>query len=157
MHFPLEYYCLGTTGQLPISKNILSYNVVVKYISIYIVNYRIGYYLDVKLADLIVILILRGERNKRIYRLVETLYVVVYLGRSIYIFLHSPGALSRSPTMKSEGLVPMEIPLGLIPRLMTKGESAWRKVKIEGSREKFPSGVFRRCNLGNEKGARYFN
>ncbi|KAK4838487.1 hypothetical protein QYF36_014096 [Acer negundo] len=45
--------------------------------------------------------------------------------------------------MKSEGLVPMEIPLGLIPRLMTKGESAWRKVKIEGSREKFPSGVFR--------------
>ncbi|PPD92627.1 hypothetical protein GOBAR_DD10434 [Gossypium barbadense] len=58
---------------------------------------------------------------------------------------------------KSEGLVPMGIPLGLIPRLMTKGESAWRKVKIEGSREKFPSGVFRRCNLGNEKGARYFN
>jgi hypothetical protein len=104
-----------------------------------------------------VILILRGERNQRIYRLVETLYVVVYLGRSIYIFLHSPGALPRSPTMKSEGLVPMEIPLGLIPRLMTKGESAWRKVKIEGSREKFPSGVFRRCNLGNEKGARYFN
>ena len=44
---------MGTTGQLPISKNILSYNVVVKYISIYIVNYRIGYYLDVKLADLI--------------------------------------------------------------------------------------------------------
>ncbi|XLT04612.1 hypothetical protein HN51_043361 [Arachis hypogaea] len=37
----------------------------------------------------------------------------------------------------------MEIPLGLIPRLMTKGESAWRK--------KFPSGVFRRCNLGNER------
>ncbi|KAC9268293.1 hypothetical protein E3N88_46059 [Mikania micrantha] len=45
---------------------------------------------------------------------------------------------------KSKGLVPMEIPLGLIPRLMTKGESAWRKVKIGGSREKFPSGVFRR-------------
>ncbi|KAK8681195.1 hypothetical protein V6N13_053602 [Hibiscus sabdariffa] len=45
---------------------------------------------------------------------------------------------------KSEGLDPMGIPLGLIPRLMTKGESAWRKVKIEGSREKFPSGVFRR-------------
>ncbi|KAF7117288.1 hypothetical protein RHSIM_RhsimMtG0002900 (mitochondrion) [Rhododendron simsii] len=38
------------------------------------------------------------------------------------------------------GLVPMEIPLGLIPRLMTKGESAWRKVKIGGSRAKFPSG-----------------
>ncbi|KAK8635197.1 hypothetical protein V6N13_023074 [Hibiscus sabdariffa] len=53
---------------------------------------------------------------------------------------------------KSEGLVPMGIPLGLIPRLMTKGESAGRKVKIEGSREKFPSGVFRRCNLGNDKG-----
>jgi len=51
----------------------------------------------------------------------------------------------------------MEIPLGLIPRLMTKGESAWRKVKIGGSREKLPSGVFRRCNLGNKKGARYFN
>ena len=50
----------------------------------------------------------------------------------------------------------MGIPLGLIPRLMTKGGSAWRKVKIEGSRAKFPSGVFRRCNLGNEKGARYF-
>ncbi|KAM7249636.1 hypothetical protein ACFE04_011467 [Oxalis oulophora] len=45
---------------------------------------------------------------------------------------------------KSEGLVPIGIALGLIPRLMTKGESAWRKVKIEGSREKFPSGVFRR-------------
>ena len=29
----------------------------------------------------------------------------------------------------------MEIPLGLIPRLMTKGESAWRKVKIGGSRK----------------------
>jgi hypothetical protein len=26
----------------------------------------------------------------------------------------------------------MGIPLGLIPRLMTKGESAWRKVKIGG-------------------------
>lgn len=58
---------------------------------------------------------------------------------------------------KSKGLVPMEIPLGLIPRLMTKGESAWRKVQIGGSREKCPSGVFRRCNLGNKKGARYFN
>lgn len=58
--------------------------------------------------------------------------------------------MSRSPTCE-EGLVPMEIPLGLIPRLMTKGESAWRKVKIEGNREKFPSGVFRRCNLGNER------
>lgn len=46
----------------------------------------------------------------------------------------------------------MEIPLGLIPRLMTKGESAWHQVKIQGSIEKFPSGVFRRCNLGNEKG-----
>ncbi|KAI3681316.1 hypothetical protein L6452_36106 [Arctium lappa] len=45
---------------------------------------------------------------------------------------------------KSKGLVPMGIPLGLIPRLMMKGESAWRKVKIGGSREKFPSGVFRR-------------
>lgn len=44
---------MGTTGQLPISKKILSYNVVVKEISSYIVNYRIGYYLDVKLADLI--------------------------------------------------------------------------------------------------------
>ncbi|KAK8690755.1 hypothetical protein V6N13_074282 [Hibiscus sabdariffa] len=58
---------------------------------------------------------------------------------------------------KSKGLVPMGIPIGLIPRLMMKGESAWRKVKIEGSREKFPYGIFRRCNLGNEKGARYFN
>lgn len=53
---------------------------------------------------------------------------------------------------KSEGPVSMEIPLGLIPRLMTKGESAWHQVKIQGSRDKFPSGVFRRCNLGNEKG-----
>jgi hypothetical protein len=53
VHFPQESYCLGTTGQLPISINIFSYNVVVKYISIYIVNYRIEYYLDVKLADLI--------------------------------------------------------------------------------------------------------
>ncbi|MCD7462088.1 hypothetical protein HAX54_047739 [Datura stramonium] len=41
-----------------------------------------------------------------------------------------PGAVSRS-----KGLVPIEIPLGLIPRLMTKGESAWRKVKIGGSRK----------------------
>ncbi|KAK7298464.1 hypothetical protein VNO77_46925 [Canavalia gladiata] len=46
----------------------------------------------------------------------------------------------------------MEIPLGLIPRLMTYlNWEAWRKVKIEGNREKFPSGVFRRCNLGNER------
>ncbi|RDY13476.1 NADH-ubiquinone oxidoreductase chain 2, partial [Mucuna pruriens] len=49
-------------------------------------------------------------------------------------------------------LVPMEIPLGLIPRLMTYlNWEAWRKVKIEGNREKCPSGVFRRCNLGNER------
>ena len=68
------------------------------YLSFYIVNYRIGYYLDVKLADLIGCDIdLTGGRNQRIYRLVETLYVVVYLGRSIYIFPHSPGAVSRSP------------------------------------------------------------
>lgn len=111
-----------------------------------------------KLADLIDCDIdLTGERKKIIYRLVETLYVVVYLGRSIYIF---PIALRLCLDLlcaKSKGLVPMEIPLGLIPRLMTKGESAWRKVKIGGSGAKFPSGVFRRCNLGNEKGARYFN
>lgn len=31
----------------------------------------------------------------------------------------------------------MEIPLGLIPRLMTKMESAWHKVKI-GEVEKIP-------------------
>ncbi|XLR00433.1 hypothetical protein S83_066631, partial [Arachis hypogaea] len=55
-----------------------------------------------------------------------TLYVVVYLRRSIYIFPHSPGGLDLLRA-KSEGLLPMEIPLGLIPRLMTKGESAWRK------------------------------
>ncbi|WVZ26715.1 hypothetical protein V8G54_000070 (mitochondrion) [Vigna mungo] len=36
---------------------------------------------------------------------------------------------------KSEGLVPMEIPLGLIPRLMTYlNWEAWRKVKIEGKK-----------------------
>lgn len=36
---------------------------------------------------------------------------------------------------KSEGLVPMEIPLGLIPRLMTYlNWEAWRKVKIEGNK-----------------------
>ena len=37
--------------------------------SIYITNYRIGYYLDVKLADLIgcdIILILRGTKSKNI-------------------------------------------------------------------------------------------
>lgn len=44
---------MGTTGQLPISIKIFSFNVFVKYVSIYIVNYRIGYYLEVKLADLI--------------------------------------------------------------------------------------------------------
>lgn len=48
----------------------------------------------------------------------------------------------------------MEIALGLIPRLMTKGESAWRKVKIGGSRAKFPSGLFRRIG---QQGARDFN
>nr|GMD87900.1 succinate dehydrogenase subunit 3 [Ipomoea batatas] len=42
---------------------------------------------------------------------------------------------------KSKGLVPIEIPLGLIPRLMTKGESAWRKVKIGGSRENSLLGI----------------
>ncbi|GKB80339.1 hypothetical protein Tco_0947234 [Tanacetum coccineum] len=36
------------------------------------------------------------------------------------------------PCAKSKGLVPMEIPLGPIPHLMTKGELAWRKVKIGG-------------------------
>ncbi|KAL0305279.1 UNVERIFIED_CONTAM: hypothetical protein Scaly_2990300 [Sesamum calycinum] len=86
---------------------------------------------------LVVILILRGERKKRIYRLVETLYVVVYLGRSIYIF--PLGLCLDLLCAKSKRLVPMEIPLGLIPRLMTKVESAWRKVKIGGV-EKFPSG-----------------
>ncbi|KAH7544369.1 hypothetical protein JRO89_XS15G0156000 [Xanthoceras sorbifolium] len=49
--------------------------------------------------------------------------------------------------MKSKGLVPMEIPIGLNTHLMMKRESAWCKVKIERSREKFPYGVFRRCNL----------
>lgn len=71
-------------------------------LSSYFVNVRIGYYLDLQ-TSLVVILILRGERNQRIYRLVETLYVVVYLGRSIYIFPHSPGAVSRSPTCEIWG------------------------------------------------------
>ena len=55
MHFPLEYYCLGTTGQLPISFEIFHFLMWLlnMYLSFYIVNYRIGYYLDVKLADLI--------------------------------------------------------------------------------------------------------
>lgn len=65
-------------------------------------------------------------------------------------FLKALGLCLDLLRAKSEGLVPMEIPFGLIPRLMTKGESAWRKVKIEGNRDKFPYGVFRRCNLGNE-------
>lgn len=56
---------------------------------------RVLYYLDVKLADLIGDLT-GGTKLKIIYRLVETLYVVVW--RSIYIFPQSPGAVSRSPT-----------------------------------------------------------
>lgn len=72
-----------------------------------------------------------GERNQRIYRLVKTLYVVVYLGgdrsTSFSIALGLCLDLLRA---KSEGPVSMEIPLGLIPRLMTKGESAWHQVKI---------------------------
>lgn len=48
--FSSEYYCLGTTGQLPISINIFFRMLLLNiYLSIYIVNYRIGYYLDVKL------------------------------------------------------------------------------------------------------------
>nr|GEY30009.1 hypothetical protein [Tanacetum cinerariifolium] len=39
------------------------------------------------------------------------------------------------PRVKSKGLVPMEIPLGLIPRLMMKRESAWHKVKIGGAKK----------------------
>lgn len=97
------------------------------------------------------ILILRGERNQSTYIQGQTLHLVVEIGRSIYLAI-ALGQCLDLLRAKSEGLVPMEIPLGLIPRLMTKGQSAWRKVKIEGSRAKFPSGVFRRCNLGNEKG-----
>ncbi|KAL4350411.1 hypothetical protein AHAS_Ahas10G0139300 [Arachis hypogaea] len=67
------------------------------------------------------------------YLILETLYVVVYLRRLIYIFPHSLGGIDLLRA-KSEGLLPMEISLGLIPRLMTKGESASRKVKIEGFR-----------------------
>nr|GEU51884.1 cytochrome c oxidase subunit 2, mitochondrial [Tanacetum cinerariifolium] len=53
---------------------------------------------------------------------------------------HKIGLCIDLPCAKSKGFVPMEIPFGLIPYLMTKGKSAWRKVKIGGSREKFPSG-----------------
>lgn len=56
---------------------------------------RIRYYLDLQ-TSLIVMFILRGERNQRTYRLVETLHVVVYLGWSIYLFPHSPRAVSIS-------------------------------------------------------------
>ncbi|KAI3666536.1 hypothetical protein L1987_88949 [Smallanthus sonchifolius] len=65
--------------------------------------------------------------------------IAICLSRVIDLHL-SPIALGLCLDLlcaKSKGLVPMEIPLGLIPRLMTKGESAWRKVKIGGSREKF--------------------
>ncbi|GKE12071.1 hypothetical protein Tco_1415622 [Tanacetum coccineum] len=72
-----------------------------------------------------------------------TLQLSIYGDRSTS-FPIAIGLCLDLPCAKSKGLVPMEIPLGLIPRLMTKGESAWRKVKIGGSREKFPSGVFRR-------------
>ncbi|KAK4412287.1 hypothetical protein Salat_2980300 [Sesamum alatum] len=101
---------------------------------------------------LVVILILRGERNQRIYRLVETLYVVVYLGRSIYIFPIALGLCLDLLCAKSKRLVPMEIPLGLIPRLMTKVESAWRKVKIGGV-EKIPFwGIPKRHTFSRSEG-----
>lgn len=69
-----------------------------------------------KLADLIGDLT-GGTKYKRIYRLVETLYVVVW--RSIDLHLSSKpwvGLCLDLLRAKSEGLVPMEIPLGLIPR-----------------------------------------
>lgn len=70
----------------------------------------------------------------------------------LHLSLQSWGCVSISYVRNQKDQFLLEKPtLGLIPRLMTKGESAWRKVKIEGSIEKFPSRVFRRCNLGNEK------
>lgn len=64
-------------------------------------------------------MILRGERNIKEYidLFVETLYVVVW--RSIDLHLSSKpwvGLCLDLLRAKSEGLVPMEIPLGLIPR-----------------------------------------
>ncbi|KAF4348308.1 hypothetical protein F8388_012229, partial [Cannabis sativa] len=100
--------------------------------------------LDVKLADLIGcdIDLTGGTKSKNISTCRDPLCSC--LARASTSF---PIALRLCLDLlhaKSEVCKPMEIPLGLIPRLMTKGESAWRKVKIEGSRAKFPSGVFRR-------------
>lgn len=53
---------------------------------------------------------------------------------------------------KYKGLVPIEIPLGLIPRLMTKGESAWRKVKIGGSRKNSLMGYSEGVTQATKKG-----
>lgn len=53
---------------------------------------------------------------------------------------------------KQLGLVPIEIPLGLIPRLMTKGESAWRKVKIGGSRKNSLMGYSEGVTQATKKG-----
>lgn len=69
---------MGTTGQLPISINIFSFSFKVKYLSI---SPTIGADDDVKLADFIGCDIdLTQVLKERIYREVEALYVVVYLG-----------------------------------------------------------------------------
>lgn len=78
MHFPLESYCLGTTGQLPISKNPLSEN--------------IG--CDIDLTG--------GTKSKYIYTTSDP--PSSCRDRAIDLLVHSrPGAVSRSPTCEIRG------------------------------------------------------
>ncbi|KAL0294127.1 UNVERIFIED_CONTAM: NADH-ubiquinone oxidoreductase chain 2 [Sesamum calycinum] len=93
----------------------------------------IAMYLAIEPQSLCFYVIAASKRKSEFSTEAGSKYLI--LGRSIYIF--PLGLCLDLLCAKSKRLVPMEIPLGLIPRLMTKVESAWRKVKIGGV-EKIP-------------------
>ncbi|KAL0295343.1 UNVERIFIED_CONTAM: NADH-ubiquinone oxidoreductase chain 2 [Sesamum calycinum] len=88
----------------------------------------IAMYLAIEPQSLCFYVIAASKRKSEFSTEAGSKYLI--LGRSIYIF--PLGLCLDLLCAKSKRLVPMEIPLGLIPRLMTKVESAWRKVKIGG-------------------------
>ncbi|GJW22056.1 NADH dehydrogenase subunit 2 [Tanacetum coccineum] len=86
----------------------------------------IAMYLAIEPQSLCFYVIAASKRKSKFSTEAGLKYLILVLGLCLDL-----------PCAKSKGLVPMEIPLSLIPRLMTKGELAWRKVKIGGV-EKIP-------------------